>query len=96
MSLSAFSASAGTRESSAATPSLANNNDPVAQLDEISPPVSRAEVLEVFESWRNSASVTGRSDDSGLGQGSSTQSESQAIKVRRHYIERIDFFRYFL
>ena len=55
--------------------------EPSVHQEYISPPVSRAEVSEVFDSWRNSA---GHSEDSGVGQASSSQSGSQQAgkKVR--------------
>lgn len=52
-----------------------------------SPPLSREEVREVFESWRNNGSAAHRSDeDSGFGPASSSHSESQQQKdkVSRH------------
>ncbi|KAI9559854.1 hypothetical protein GHT06_013861 [Daphnia sinensis] len=60
--------SVGSRVSSVITAGPKEENQP--NLD--SPPVSRNEVLEVFETWRNSASIAGRSDDSGFGQVSSS------------------------
>lgn len=62
--------SVGSRVSSVITAGHVGQEENQPNLD--SPPVSRNEVLEVFETWRNSASIAGRSDDSGLGQVSSS------------------------
>lgn len=46
-----------------------------------SPPVSRSEVQEVFQTWRNPSSIGQSSDDSGLGLNSTVSQVSSHISM---------------
>ena len=62
-------------------------------LDELtSPPVSRAEVQELFQTWRNPSSVGQRSDDSGVGSNEPVSVGEDIINLNLYYYYYYNYF----
>ena len=80
------------QEAAAAVAAAAPDDD-----DYFSPPVSRTEVNEVFQTWRNPSSTGQSSDDSGLGltAGPSRKASTNNQQVRQKERKRCDEWRFF-